>query len=188
MHDEAIIRRIQSGDSEAYAGLVRRYHRDLLRFIHRLVRDAHLAEDIGQEVFMEAYKALPRFDTDRGTPFMAWLCILARNRAVSALRARGRMRLTPVEDIALLASTAPGVDAMLISREERQALAESLEKLEEPFRSTILLSLQGELVEDIALTCGVSPATVKTRLFRARQKLRRFVAVHFGGICHDRPV
>ncbi len=187
MQDEAIIRRVQEGDCEAYALLVRKHHRALLTFIRRLVRDAHLAEDIGQEVFLSAYKALPGFDTSRGTPFMAWLCVLARNRAVSALRARGRYRLTPMEDISLLPAVEPGLDAMLISREERLALAESLEKLEEPFRSTILLSLQGELVEDIALTCGVTPATVKTRLFRAREKLRRFVAVHFGGICHERP-
>jgi len=186
MQDETIIRRVQEGDSEAYAALVRTYHRDLLGFIHRLVRDRHLAEDIGQEVFLAAYKALPGFDTRRGTPFMAWLCILARNRAVSALRARGRMRLTPVEDVALLAANEPGMDAALIGQEERVALAASLEKLEEPFRSTILLSLEGELVEDIALKCGVTPATVKTRLFRAREKLRRFVAAHFGGVCHDR--
>lgn len=186
MRDEAIIRRVQAGEREAYAQLVRRHHRDLLGFIHRLVRDAHLAEDIGQEVFLDAYKALPRFDPDRGTPFIAWLCVMARNRCVSALRGRGRKKFVSVEDVPDLASNDLDMDAALIGGEERAALAASLEKLEEPFRSTILLSLQGVLVEDIALTSGVTPSTVKTRLFRAREKLRRFVAAHLGGVCHER--
>ncbi|WP_243357719.1 RNA polymerase sigma factor [Fundidesulfovibrio terrae] len=186
MEDEQIIRLVQAGDSEAYAALVRRHHRELLGFIHRLVRDAHLAEDIGQEVFLAAYKALPRFDPDRGVPFAAWLCVIARNRCVSALRARGRTRLVQVEDAPELAADAPGMDARLIASEERKALAESLEKLDEPFKSTILLSLEGELVEDIACRMGVPASTIKTRLFRAREKLRRLFAASTGGICHER--
>lgn len=188
MEDAAVIRRVQEGDSEAYAVLVRRHHRGLLRFIHRLVRDAHLAEDIGQEVFLDAYKALPRFDPDRGTPFAAWLFILARNRCVSALRKRGRAVLVAVEDAPELAGDAPGLDERLAAEEERQALAASLDMLEEPFRSTILMSLNGALVEDIAVSLGVPSATVKTRLFRAREKLRRLFSAAFGGVCHERPL
>jgi RNA polymerase sigma-70 factor, ECF subfamily len=186
MNDEAVIGRIQAGDSEAYAVLVRKYHRELLTFIHRLVRDAHLAEDIGQEVFLDAYKALPRFDIGRKTPFMAWLCVIARNRCVSALRARGRAVLMPLEDAPELAGNEPGMDSRLIALEERRALAESLDRLEEPFRSTILLSLRGELVQDMASHFGVPAATIKTRLFRAREKLRRLFAASSGGICHER--
>ena len=186
MQDDHIIRRAQAGDTGAYELLVRRHHRELLGFIHRLVRDAHLAEDIGQEVFLAAYKALSRFDPERGVPFAAWLCVIARNRCVSALRARGRTRLIPMEDAPELASGAPGMDARLMAREEREALAASLGKLEEPFKSAILASLEGELVEDMACRMGVPVSTIKTRLFRAREKLRRLFAASPGEICHER--
>jgi RNA polymerase sigma-70 factor (ECF subfamily) len=83
MDDNPIIRRIQNGDLDAFAALVRKYHRDLLRFIHRLVRDPHLAEDIGQDVFLDVYQSLARFNPERETPFVAWLYIVARNRCVS---------------------------------------------------------------------------------------------------------
>jgi RNA polymerase sigma-70 factor (ECF subfamily) len=186
MEDADIIGQVQQGDSEAFAVLVRKHHRELLSFVHRLVQDSHLAEDIGQEVFLDAYKALPRFDTDRGTPFMAWLCVIARNRCVSVLRKRGRMALIPVQDAPDLAEDSMSMDERLIVGEERRALVSTLERLEEPFRSTILMSLQGELVEDMACHFGVPAATIKTRLFRAREKLRRLFAASFGGICHER--
>lgn len=188
MDDQNIIKRIRDGDSEAYAVLVRKYHKDLLRFIHRIVRDPHLAEDIGQEVFLDAYKALPRFDQDRGTPFMAWLYVMARNRCVSVLRKRGKITMVPVEDAPDLAGDGPSLEESVVGREEREALATSIEELDEPFRSTIILSLQGELLEDIACRFGVPTATVKTRLFRAREKLRRLITASFGGVCHGRPI
>lgn len=182
MEDAAIIRRVQQGDTEAYAHLVRKYHRDLLGFIHRLVRDPHLAEDIGQEVFLDAYKAMGRFDADRGTPFMAWLCILARNRCVSVLRQRGREVLVATEQASETAADGPGLDERLMAKEERQALRDSLARLEEPFRSTIIMSLRGQPAQDIAEDLGLPLGTVKTRLFRAREKLRLSFRTHFGGI------
>jgi RNA polymerase sigma-70 factor (ECF subfamily) len=178
MNDTDIIAQVLAGDTEAYALLVRRYHRELLGCIHRLVGDRHLAEDIGQEVFLDAYKALSRFDPDRGTPFGAWLRVLARNRCASALRARGRTRLVPVEDAPELAANAPGPEERLLGRETSRALTASLDMLDEPFRRTLLSRLSGLTVHDIALAHGVATATVKTRLFRAREKLRRLLAAN----------
>lgn len=186
MDDTDIIARVRHGDTEAYALLVRKYHRDLLGAIHRLVGDAHLAEDIGQEVFLDAYKALPRFDPDRGTPFGAWLRVLARNRCLSVLRARGRTRLVAVEDAPELAGEGPGPEERLLDRERGQLLADSLASLDEPFRQTVLLALRGRTVRDIARAVGVPAATVKTRLFRAKEKLRRLLAAARGEICHER--
>lgn len=186
MDDTDIIARVRQGDTEAYALLVRKYHRDLLGAIHRLVGDAHLAEDIGQEVFLDAYKALSRFDPDRGTPFGAWLRALARNRCLSALRARGRARLVPVEDVPELAGESPGPEERLLDREREQVLADSLAKLDEPFRETVVLTLRGRTLRDIARRSGVPLATVKTRLFRARDKLRRLLAASREEICHER--
>jgi RNA polymerase sigma-70 factor (ECF subfamily) len=186
MDDAAIIARVREGDTEAYALLVRKYHRGVLGRIHRLVGDAHLAEDIGQEVFLDAYKALPRFDLDRGTPFAAWLQALARNRCASALRARSRARLVAVEDAPDLPGDGPSPEERLLDLEESRALAASLACLGEPFRSTLRLHLGGKTLRDIACQDGVGMATVKTRLFRAREKLRRLLAASGGGVCHER--
>ena len=181
MDERTIIERVQAGETAAYVLLVEKYHRRLLAFIFRLVRDRHLAEDIGQEVFLKVYQALPRFDTGRGTPFAAWLYIVARNEALSALRQARSSDCRPVEEFLHLAAPDDGAETTLIRQEEEQALAATLGDLPEPFRSTLLLSLQGASLDDIARRCGVPAATVKTRLFRAREKLRLLWQAQFGG-------
>lgn len=186
MDDNRIIERIQEGEVDAYALLVRKYHRNLLAFIFRTVGDAHLAEDIGQEVFLNVYKELPRFDPDRGTPFPAWLFIVARNQCISELRKQGRTESMPEERLLHLASSAETAEATLIRREEYEALAATLAELPEPFRATILMSLQGDSLDEIAGRCGIPLATVKTRLFRAREKIKLLLKGHFGGVGHER--
>lgn len=188
MVDQPIIKRIQEGDVDAYALLVRKYHRSLLAFIFRIVGDAHLAEDIGQEVFLNVYKELPRFDPDRGTPFAAWLYIAARNQCISELRKQGRTEPLLEKRISRLVSTVETAEALLIRQEEQEALAATLAQLPEPFRSTILMSLQGASLDEIAGRCGIPLATVKTRLFRAREKIKLLLKEHFGGVGHERRI
>jgi RNA polymerase sigma-70 factor (ECF subfamily) len=188
MDDNRIIKRIQGGEVNAYALLVRKYHRNLLAFIFRLVGDGHLAEDIGQEVFLNVYKELPRFDPDRGTPFPAWLYIIARNQCISELRKQGRNQSLPEERLLQLASTEETAEASLIRREEQAALAATLAELPDPFRTTILMSLQGDSLDEIAGRCGIPLATVKTRLFRAREKIKLLLKGQFGGVSHERSI
>ena len=188
MDDHTIIRRIQDGNTDAFAVIVRRYHVDLLNFIFRIVKDPDLAEDIGQEVFLNVYKELPRFDSDRGTPFLAWLYIVARNQCVSELRKQKWGVAGPVEDFDSLTAHRETAEALLIDREEREALAACLSELPEPFRSSILLSLDGASLEEIANLCGVPQATVKTRLFRARERIKLLVKEYFGGDGHVRRI
>lgn len=188
MDDQSIIRRVLDGNSAAYALLVERYHRNLLAFIFRIVRDRHLAEDIGQEVFLDVYRELANFDPDRGTPFPAWLYIIARNRAIGELRRRGRSEQLSLEQFHQLAAGGTSAEEELIRNEEREALAASLAQIGEPFRSTILMSLQGATLSEIALRCGVGQATVKTRLFRARERIRQLLNGRFGGFGHEREI
>lgn len=188
MDDYPIIRRVQEGDTDAFELLVRKYHRSLLAFIFNLVRDRHLTEDIGQEVFFEAYRFLPRFDPERGVPLVAWLYTSARNRCISELRKRGQSVPTPVEQFLRLRAEEETAEMSLIGREERQALKSSLEQLPEPFRSTILMSLDGVSVAEISRFQGVTMATVKTRLFRARRKMRVLLSEYFGGISYEQGV
>lgn len=183
MDDREIIGRVRGGEVDAYALLVEKYHRNLLRFIYRLVGDAHLAEDLGQEVFLKVYRQLPRFDTGRGTPFAAWLYTVARNQCLSELRRRGRQPVTLTEEqqLAQLADGSVSAEAVLLQNEELAALHACLEDLPEPFRRTLLLSLQGASLAEIAREGQVAPATVKTRLFRARRQLALMLKAQFGG-------
>ncbi|GAM10907.1 RNA polymerase sigma-H factor [Geobacter sp. OR-1] len=188
MDDQILIRRVQGGDVDAYARLVRKHHRNLLTFIHRIVRDAHLAEDIGQEVFLNVYKELPGFDPDRGTPFAAWLYIVARNQCISELRRLSRTEPVAAEFFQRIAGNDESAESALIRQEEWTALRNAMAELPEPFRATIIMSLQGATLEDIARSCGVPQATVKTRLFRAKEKIMLLLKGQFGGIGHERRV
>lgn len=168
MDDQIIIKRVLSGDIDAYAQLVHKHHRNLLAFIYRLVKDADLAEDIGQEVFLNVYKELPRFDPGRGTPFAAWLYIVARNQCISELRRMGRTEFVSEDHLQRIADKGETAESALIRQEELEAL-----------RATL---------EEIAQKCGVAQATVKTRLFRAREKLTLLLKGHFGGASHERKI
>jgi RNA polymerase sigma-70 factor (ECF subfamily) len=188
MNDNAIIKLIQSGDVDAFAKLVQKYHKNLLTFIYGFVRDPHLSEDIGQEVFLDVYKSLSKFDPEMGTPFSAWLYISARNRCISELRKRGRTENVPLEDYHIITGTEDTAEEVLISHERRQALAASLEQLPEPFRTTMVKSLQGASLNEIACQCGISQATVKTRLFRAKEKMIKLMKEYVGGVGYERKI
>jgi len=186
MNDNAIIKRIQGGDVDAFARLVHKYHKNLLAFIHRFVRDPHLTEDIGQEVFLDVYKSLSRFDPEQGTPFSAWLYISARNRCISEMRKRGRGECVPLEDYHGITGARDSAEVVLINNEGRQALSASLEQLPEPFRTTMFQSLQGASLNEIASQSGITLATVKSRMFRAREKMKQLMKEYVGGVCHER--
>jgi RNA polymerase sigma-70 factor (ECF subfamily) len=181
MEDSEIIRRVKQGETEAFSLLVEKYHRRLLTFIFRLVADPVSVEDIGQEVFLNAYKSLPAFDEGRGTPFSAWLFIIARNRCISEIRRSQRLMMIPLDQETAPPSRHQNQDEILMEHERRQALKASLDQLPEPYRGTILRSLEGEAPEVIALADGIAVGTVKSRLFRARKKLKALVRAYIGG-------
>lgn len=184
--DNQVIKRVQNGDTEAFAHLVVRYHRKLLNFIYRLVGDKAPVEDLGQDVFLSVFRALPEFDLDRGVPFSAWLFIVARNRCASELRARRERSFVDLDEIAHLSSTAHSAEEVLLTRERREALRSSLELLPEPYRITLLQSLNGHSLEEIAIAQGLPAGTVKSRLFRARERVKALVGQSQGGKSHER--
>jgi RNA polymerase sigma-70 factor (ECF subfamily) len=184
MDDIDIIKRVKAGDTESFSLLVERYHKHLLNFIHRIVRDEKIVEDLGQDVFVSVYKSLKDYDEERGTPFSAWLFISARNRCISEIRKR-RETLN-LDEIPELRDRRHSAEETLMRREEQTILASSLALLEEPYRSSILMSLRGDSLEKIAAADGVPVGTVKSRLSRAREKIRKFVAGHIGGKGYER--
>jgi RNA polymerase sigma-70 factor, ECF subfamily len=181
MGDREIIRRIKNGETDAFSILVKRHHRCLLSFIYRFVGDEKIVEDIGQEVFLDVYKSLRDFDIERGTPFSAWLFILARNRCVSELRKRNGAATMPVDDMVDFDAEHKSAEELLVEHEQRHMMASSIERLAEPFRAPLKMSLQGCSLKEIADARGLSPGTVKSRLGRARQKLRLMMKIYSGG-------
>jgi RNA polymerase sigma-70 factor, ECF subfamily len=179
--DSEIVQRIKLGETDAYETLVRKYHRHLLNFIFRLVRDEYIVEDIGQEVFISVYRSLPGFDEGRGVPFSAWLFIVARNRCISELRKRKSSPFVPIiEDMPAPYSSSP--EEILRQKEQRAAIEKALEKLESPFKEALLISLKGASIDEIARISKAPINTIKTRLFRAREKLRKLLMLDIGGL------
>lgn len=181
MDDSDIIRRVQKGDSESFSHLVEKYHNHLLNFIYRIVRDEKIVEDIGQEVFLCVYKSLQTFDEQRGTPFSAWLFITARNRCISELRKTRNRSFISIDDADDIAVKHRSPEETAADRERMQAIRSALEQLPEPYQSAIFHSLRGDSLEEIALADGISIGTVKSRLFRARARLKALVREYIGG-------
>ena len=178
--DVEVIKSVQAGDSESFSILVTKYHQQLLNFIYRLLGDAQIVEDIGQEVFLSIYKSIRTFNVSRGVPFSAWLFITARNRCISELRKKRRSTI-PVESIANLPAREKTPERTASEEERLLAIHAALEQLPEPFRQTILQSIRGDSPEEIARSNRISDGTVKSRLSRARTKLRELLHERFGG-------
>ena len=185
MEDIEIVRRVKGGDVEAFSVLVEKYHRHLLNFIFRLVGDEDIVEDIGQEVFLSVYKSLGSFDEKRGTPFSVWLFISARNRCISELRNRKGQNVS-LDDALGVRTGARTQEEVLIENERRQAIRASLAQLSEPYRSTIMRGLRGDSLDEIASSDGVPLGTVKSRLSRAKEKMKLLVRAYYGGKGYER--
>jgi RNA polymerase sigma-70 factor, ECF subfamily len=167
-------------DPKAFELVLRKYHRHVLNFIFQIVPDESIVEDLGQEVFINVYRSLSNFDEKRGVPFGAWLFAIARNRAISELRRRKFNPPLPLADHDQFPDNGPGPDEILLGKEKLAAIEEALEQLEEPFKSALVASIRGASLKEIARDCSLPLNTVKTRVFRAREKLRILLRIREG--------
>jgi len=168
---EAITRRIKSGDTEAYAAVVRTFEKRVTSFCTALLKDRTAAEEVTQETFVRAYRYLGSYDTDR--PFYPWLARIAF-RLVQTYRSRRRSGELPLT--AELDKPAGTVNALedLIRNEQSRALWQEVCDLPAGERAAVVLFYQQELsVRQVAEALGVTSGTIKTFLFRARRHLRQ---------------
>lgn len=168
------IRAIRAGDRERLRGLVERHGPRVHDLARRLLRDAHLAEDVTQQAFANAWKALPRFDLAR--PFRHWILRITTNlcRNLHAARAlRPERPLASDRDGATLDPPAP--EAPPPDPEERGRPAHvraAIERLPERYRLPVVLHhLHGLALQAVAEILDLPEATVKTHLFRGRAAL-----------------
>jgi RNA polymerase sigma-70 factor (ECF subfamily) len=166
--DLQVIRRVLGGDIEAFRLLVERYQAPLFCLIRNLVPDASDCEDIAQEVFLSAYRHLAAFDPGRAT-FSTWLWTIARNLSLNAVKKKRPLPLGELPE-ALDARTP---ETELCEQELSRQLDAALAALPFEQRTAFVLSeIQGLSYEEIAHIEGINLGTVKSRISRARDKLR----------------
>jgi RNA polymerase sigma-70 factor (ECF subfamily) len=167
--DEELIAQWRSGDTQAFAALVRRWQQPIARFLARLVGPLGIASDLCQEVFLRAYVAGPQYRAC-GT-FSAWLYRIALNAARDAGRRR-RHEVLPLNNIEPASTTLPP-DELSEQREAEQLVAAALAELPEPIRVVLVLRHYEDMsFEDIARLTAKPASTVKSRFAAGLNRLR----------------
>ena len=178
MEDEALVGRILGGNRDAFRLLVLRYQRPLFRFLGLLGFDGASCEDLAQQTFLSAFRALADFDPRRAR-FSTWLFTIAKRHG-SHERARAHRRHeTPASETTEVLSRSPAPDpAEAASLAQRvRMLDAALGSLPRELRSTFLLSQIKELsLEEVAAVENCPVGTVKSRIHRARERLRLALA------------
>jgi len=175
--DWQLVERVQRGDKRAFDLLVAKYQRKLFRLLSRLIRDPAEIEDVAQEAFIKAYRALPNFRGE--SAFYTWLYRIAINTAKNYLVAQGRRAPTQTEtdiedaenfDDGDSLRTEDTPDRMLLSKQVAEAVNRAIERLPEELRTAIVLrELEGLSYDEIAESMNCPIGTVRSRIFRARE-------------------
>jgi RNA polymerase sigma-70 factor (ECF subfamily) len=186
--DHPLVSRAQAGEVAAFEALVRRYERWVFTLALRMVGDRGEAEDMAQEVFLKAYRGLPRF---KGTSrFSTWLYAIASHHCLNHLQARRRrpeasgrgaegLGGEELQAVDLLPDAAPRADAVLERADLARIVQTELTFLTEDHRLILILrDIQGLSYQEIAETLGLELGTVRSRLHRARAEMRERLAVH----------
>ena len=175
--DQQLVERAQRGDKQAFELLVVKYQRKLERLLSRVIRDPAEIEDVAQEAFIKAYRALPNFRGD--SAFYTWLYRIGINTAKNYLIALGRRAPTSTEfdsEEAEGFEDAAGLrdintpESELASKQIAQTVNDAIAALPEELRTAITLrELDGLSYEEIAQIMSCPIGTVRSRIFRARE-------------------
>jgi RNA polymerase sigma-70 factor, ECF subfamily len=177
-NDQQLVERVQKGDKSAFDLLVLKYQHRVLKLVGRFVSDAAEAQDVAQEAFLKAYRALPSFRGD--SAFYTWLYRIAINTAKNALVSNRRR---PVDfdldlqdpeqyDRHAKLKEVDTPEGVLLTEEIRLVVERAMEQLPEDLRTAIVLrEIEGLSYEEIAEAMDCPVGTVRSRIFRAREAI-----------------
>lgn len=175
--DQQLVVRAQHGDQQAFGLLVSKYQRKLARLLSRLIRDPAEVEDVAQETFIKAYRALGSFRGD--SAFYTWLYRIGINTAKNFLVSQGRRAPTRTEfdseeaegfEEGELLRDNNTPERVLLSKQIGETVNSAMEALPEELRTAIMLrEIEGMSYEDIAKMMDCPIGTVRSRIFRARE-------------------
>ena len=177
-NDVQLIQRVLDGDDTAFSVLVKKYQRSVHALAWRKVGDFHIAEDITQETFLKAYQGLPMLKEPQS--FASWLYVITANQCKAWLRKK-RTWIQSLEDTSSAQLERATYSGHIIAENERmteeaqrEVVKKLLAKLQESDRTVITLYyLGGMTYEEISSFLGVSVGAIKSRLHRARQRLKK---------------
>jgi len=186
--DQLLVERVQKGDKRAFDLLIQKYQHRIVSLVSRYVSDSSEAQDVAQEAFIKAYRAIGRFRGD--SAFYTWLYRIAINTAKNWIVARNRR--PPASDIDAVDAEQYGMSGRLkdISTPENEMLREEIERtvygtiaeLPEDLRTAIMLrEMDGMSYEEIATTMECPIGTVRSRIFRAREAIDEKLKPLIGG-------
>ncbi len=181
--DREAVLACQRGEREAFDRLVERYQRDVYRLCYRYVNNHHDANDLAQDAFLKAYRAISKFRGD--SSFSTWIYRIAVNTCLN-FRAGRRVRAEELSE--QLADATPGAAARLEDQEQSQRVREAVSRLPEKQRATLILKIYHDLThEEVAGILGASVGTVKANLFHALGNLRKLLGVGAGSDGNVKP-
>ena len=174
--DRAAVEACRRGEREAFDHLVERYQRHVYRLCYRYVNNHHDANDMAQEAFLKAYRALGRFRGD--SSFSTWLYRIAVNTCLS-FRAGRRPEGSELPEA--LPDPSPGAADRLERDDQSRRVREAVSRLPEKQRATLILKIYHDLThEEVAQILGSSVGTVKANLFHALANLKRRLGAEGG--------
>lgn len=186
--DDSLISRIRAGETAGFEVLMRRHNERIYRTVRAVLGDDADVEDVMQQAYVSAYQHLDRFEGR--SRFTTWLTRIAINEAYARLRRRHRVQPAPWEDDDAMAdepAAAGPTPEQVAARREMQALLErAVDTLSVPNRTVFVLrAVEGLTTAETAECLKISEDAVKTRLHRANDALRQWLAVQIGGTVHD---
>lgn len=176
--DQELVKRVQNGDKKAFDLLVLKYQQKIINLVSRFVRNQSDAQDVSQEAFLKAYRALPKFRGD--SAFYTWIYRIAVNTAKNYLAVQARrpsgidMDIAEIEQIqgdsALKDNATP--ESLALRDEIQATVAAAIDDLPEDLKAAITLrELEGLSYEEIAEVMECPIGTVRSRIFRAREAI-----------------
>ncbi len=171
--DPDVLRRAQRGDERAFALILRTYETPIFNYVYRLTGERTLAEDLTQDVFLRVYQALPRFSAR--CKFTTWLFQVTKNRVLDELRARERrpQAALPIEEAPQLEA----LDQPIERLETVEAVWRAVRELNPDLKMALLLrDVAGLPYNEIADALEITLATVKWRIFKAREEVQLALA------------